>query len=177
MFNYRFIGSFNTKHLERWVLEHKQRFFNTWKIAGHSIILFHKTEPPVVYKSLADIHVDSISDLKNKFPNRFFFIVVLDSLTLYSKPQHIDLIYPTKSLENNLEIPKFQILKDSEGNLKFNIDSIHYANEQTFSSENIYLEKTDKITDTHDSLLINFDKNTVESSIISYTDIANPICE
>lgn len=168
MYTYRFIGSFNTAHINQWILENKRRLRGSWKISGHAIMQFNPDiDRPRIYKSLADIHPDSIPDLDSKFPDHFFFIMLTENLSLYGKPTNISEIYPKEDLLNNTEIPNLKFYKDADGLWNFDVASAHWANSETFTSENIYLDDADKITETYDILTLDFDNKKIISSIIT----------
>lgn len=168
MYTYRFIGSFNTGHLNQWILENKRRLRGSWKINGHAIMQFRpELDRPRLYKSLADIHADSIPDLDKKFPGHFFFIMLSESISMYGKPTTVDSIYPKEDLINNREIPNLRFYKNSEGLWTFDLEMSHWANSETFTSENIFLDDADNITETRDTITLDFINRQIQSSIIT----------
>ncbi len=168
MYTYRFIGSFNTGHLNQWILENKKRLRGSWKITGHAIMQFRpEQDRPRLYKSLADIHPDSIPDLDKKFPGHFFFIMLSESVSMYGRPTTVNAIYPREDLINNTEIPSLRFYKDSEGDWKFDLEMAHWANSETFTSENIYLDDADNINETKDTITLDFNNKKIISSIIT----------
>lgn len=168
MYTYRFIGSFNTGHLNQWILENKRRLRGSWKIVGHAIMQFRpEQDRPRLYKSLADIHPETIPDLDRKFPGHFFFIMLSEAVSMYGRPTNVDLIYPREDLLNNTEIPNLRFYKDSEGLWKFDLDMSHWANTETFTSENIFLDDADNITETRDTITLDFTNRQIQSSIIT----------
>ncbi len=168
MYTYRFIGSFNTGPLNQWILENKRRLRGSWKINGHAIMQFRpEYDRPRLYKSLTDIHPDSIPDLDRKFPGHFFFIMLSESVSMYGRPTDVGSIYPRTDLVNNNEIPNLRFYQDLEGNWKFDLEMAHWANSETFTSENIYLDDADNINETKDTITLDFNNKKIISSIIT----------
>ena len=166
MYTYKLVGSFNPEHLETWVNENKKRLHSHWKVVAHAIIKFHPNRAvPYVYKSLSHVHPDTIKDLEQKFPGHFTVIVLQEVMTMYTRLTDISQAYPTKDVHYAEEIPNFTCYIDVD-KLKFNVEMAHWINDQTFTTENIFLEDTDRITETRDTIEIDFDNKKLISSII-----------
>jgi hypothetical protein len=166
MYTYKLIGSFKSNHLESWINENARRLHSQWKIAGHAIIKFHPSRAvPFVYKSIGNIHIDSIADLEKKFPNNFTLIVISETLSAYNKPTNTDVIYPFRDVYYTKDIPNFECFIDTD-KLKFNIERAHWINDYTFTTENTFLDNSDRITETRDVVEVDFDNRKLISSII-----------
>ena len=170
MDTFRIIGSFDQEHLERWILEQKRKLASPWKIAGHSFIVFQKDKPPYVYKSLANVHVDSIKDLFMKFPDSFILCVVSEVFIVYSKPKHAEKIFPTQPLFENKELRNIVITNDVD-NWKFSILGGIMTNKYSFSTEKIFLSEDD-VFQTDDFITLDFANKRIISKLIDYDYIA-----
>tara|TARA_B110000503_G_scaffold130619_1_gene204218 strand:- start:444 stop:965 length:522 start_codon:yes stop_codon:yes gene_type:complete len=166
MFTYKLIGSFNLDHLKSWITENKKRLGSPWKVLGHCIIQFHPDrETPIVYKTLGNIHYDSIDHLEGINPNHFWFIVLTESISMYGRPDTVDAVFPVDTIFNNKEIP-YSMCYIKNNMLTFDIERMHWINDETFTTENIYLDKSDRITETYDTITIDFFNKKIISSII-----------
>jgi len=166
MYTYKIVGSFNPAHLETWVNENKKRLHSHWKVVGHAIIKFHPTRAvPFVYKSLSHVHPDSIADLERKIPGHFTVIILQEAMTMYNRPTGVEHVYPFGDVYYTNDIPNFTCYIDTD-KLKFDVNMAHWINDETFTTENIFLEESDRITETKDTVLIDFDNKKIISSII-----------
>jgi hypothetical protein len=166
MYTYKIIGSFSPEHLTTWVTENTKRLHSQWKVFGHAIIKFHPSRAvPFVYKSLSNIHVDSIADLEQKFPQHFTLVVIQESMSMYGRPTTNEVIYPVGDVYYTNNIENFTCYIDTD-KLKFDISMAHWKNDQTFTTENIFLEDSDRITETKDTIEIDFNNKKLISSII-----------
>jgi hypothetical protein len=169
MDTYRIIGSFDRGHLERWILEQKRKLASPWRVAGHSFIVFQKDKSPYIYKSLANIHVDSIKDLFEKFPDSFILCVISEVFIVYSRPKNADKLFPTLNLEENSELPTIKI-KCENNNWNFKIVGNILTNRSTFSTENIYFEEDD-MHQSDDNISLDFSKKQIITKVIYYDNI------
>ena len=165
MDSHKIIGSFNTEHLELWILEQRRRLSSPWKIAGHTFLLFESNnDHPYVYRSLANVHVDSVADLDKKFPNSFIVLIISEVFSVYGKPKLSTQLFPTMDLVDNNELKYCTVSKlDTGWNFSFN--KRIYLNDTTFSSENVYLTGNDFEYD-RDSIKLNFDEKKIISDVI-----------
>ena len=166
MDTFRIIGSFDQEHLERWILEQKRKLASPWKIAGHAFIIFQKDNPPYIYKSLANIHVDSIQDLLTKFPDSFILCIVSEVFIYYSRPKTVEKIFPTKDLNGNSELVNIHINNDDEG-WGFSITGNIMTNRHSFSTEKIFLNEKD-VYQIDDNIRLDFVNKKIISKLIDY---------
>lgn len=161
----KIIGSFNPEHLELWILEQKRRLSSPWKIAGHTFLLFgSNNDSPYVYRSLANVHVDSIADLDKKFPNSFMVLIISEVFSVYGKPKLATQLFPTTELVDNNELKHCLISKLDTG-WNFSFQKRIYLNDTTFSSENVYFTEKDFEYD-RDNIKLNFDEKKIISDVI-----------
>ena len=170
MDTFRIIGSFDQEHLERWILEQKRKLTSPWKIAGHAFIIFQKDNPPYIYKSLANIHVDSIQDLLTKFPDSFILCIVSEVFIYYSRPKTVEKIFPTKDLNGNSELVNIHINNDDEG-WRFSITGNIVTNTHSFSTEKIFLSEKD-MYQIDDNIRLDFVNKKIISKLIDYDHAA-----
>lgn len=170
MDTFRIIGSFDLEHLERWILEQKRKLASPWKIAGHAFIVFQKNNPPYIYKSLANVHVDSIKDLFSKFPNSFIMCIISEVFIVYSKPKHAEKLFPTKDLNENIELRNIHIVNDDEG-WRFSITGNIVTNKYSFSTEKIFLSEDD-VYQIDDNIRLDFINKKIISKLIDYDHTA-----
>ena len=167
---FKIVGSFDPDHLERWILEQKRRLNSPWKIAGHCFLVFQKDQEPYVYKSLANVHVDSVKDLFSKFPESFIVCIISEVYIVYTKPKNAKELFPKESLENNQEIKNFKIdYIDNEW--KFSVTGNLLTNKTTFSTENIFFNDND-VYQTDDTIILDFTNKHIITKLVDYDYIA-----
>jgi hypothetical protein len=170
MDTFRIIGSFDKEQLERWILEQKRKLSSPWKIAGHAFIIFQKDNPPYIYKSLANIHVDSVKDLLTKFPDSFILCIVSEVFISYSRPKTVEKIFPTNELNGNVELRNIHINNDDEG-WRFSITGNIMTNGYSFSTERIFLSEND-VYQIDDTIRLDFVNKKIISKLIDYDHAA-----
>jgi len=166
MDTFRIIGSFDQDHLESWILEQKRKLSSPWKIAGHSFIIFQKDNPPYIYKSLANVHVDSVKDLLTKFPDSFMLCIVSEVFIAYSRPKTVEKLFPIGELNGNNELMNIHINNDNEG-WEFSITGSIMTNRHSFSTEKIFLNEKD-VYQTDDNIRLDFVNKKIISKLIDY---------
>jgi len=162
---YKFIASFNRDHIIRWIAEYKRRQFFSWPMCGHAIMQFWSDKEPHIYKTLGGIHHLSLGHLEELNPDGFFVAVIQESFSYYSRPKDSKLIFPKTDIANNSEIPGI-IFECGPGNLTIKIKPSHQINEETVTTESIYFSPNDVITDTGDTITVDFENRKLLSSIV-----------
>jgi hypothetical protein len=163
---YKFIASFNKDHVVRWIAEYKRRQFFSWPMCGHAIMQFWPDQEPFIYKTLGGIHHISIKHLEELQPDGLFVAVIQESFSYYSRPKDSKLIFPkTNDVSKNTEIPGI-VIEYNPGVLKIQIKQSHQINEETVTTESIYFSENDKVTDTGDTIVVDFENRKLLSSIV-----------
>jgi len=153
------IGSFSFDEINLW-LDFVNGATPLWKPVGHTILHFSKDDIKE-YKSLGMIGKGSVENLESLYGPGFYLINVQCRSTSYEKIDHIDKI---KSAEEN--IPDFSIDRQ---NYKFTIDPEHWITNKSFTVNNCMLDNSAKINRVGDIISLDFDSNTIVSSIIDAT--------
>ena len=162
------IGSWNVSDLVEW-RQQIDSFFNH-KVEWHTMICWKNSKEKFVYKNLNMLHPVTIPDLTSKFPDCFYFIVLSKSMLEWGKTRDINKVFPTNSLENNIEIPNM-FIENNDQKLTIEIDTQHFTNKETFSS--IDLGRHDMFTAKDQKILCDFENKKFISSIIDGEKIYN----
>jgi hypothetical protein len=134
-------------------------------MCGHAIMQFWEDQEPSIYKTLGGIHHISLKHLEELQPGGFFVAVIQESFSYYSRPKDSKLIFPKTSISENSEIPGITF-DCGPGFLKMKIKPSHQINEETVTTEPIYFGPNDTLTDTGDTITVDFANRKLISSII-----------
>lgn len=162
------VGSWNPDDLIEW-RKQVDSFFNH-KVEWHTVICWKNAQENFVYKNLNMLHPETIPDLTTKFSDCFYLIVLSKSMLEWGKVRDITKVFPTSTLENNVEIPGLLIENNVE-KLIIEVDIDHYTNKETISS--IDLGREDMFTAKAQKVLCDFDNKTFISSIIDGEKVYN----
>lgn len=155
------IGSWSVDDLIEWRTQINS-FYNH-KIDSHTVICWSTANKKFIYKNLNILHTETIPDLTSKYPDCFYFICMSKSMLEWGKIRDINKVFPTTTLEHNVEIPGI-LIENTEEKLVVEIDNDHYTTKNTFCNIDLGLE--DMFTTNTQNILIDFDNSRSISSII-----------